>query len=128
MKDDTSSDPKGFSLNLQLGPLCKRKLAIDTLRLETLRVCSITLASDSEKECNMFPHSGRLLELTEMHQEDLIQAAERHQLVTILKRSQPVKPKLWTRLVWRIGAWLVVIGHRLQAFQRQEPDGQSAPT
>jgi hypothetical protein len=66
----------------------------------------------------------------EMRQEELIQAAERHQLVTLIKRSQLIKPRLWTRLVWRIGAWLVVIGHRLQAFQRncQESDGQSVPT
>ena len=78
----------------------------------------------------MFSHSERLLELTEIHRKELIQAAERHQVVTLIKQSQPVEPRLWTRLVWRIGAWLVVVGHRLQTFQRncQEPDGQSAPT
>ena len=76
----------------------------------------------------MFSHSERLLELTEIRRKELIQAAERHQLVTLIKRSHPVKPKLWTRLVWRIGVWLVVIGHRLQTFQRQEPEGQSALT
>lgn len=76
----------------------------------------------------MFPHSERQLELTEMRRKELIQAAERHQLVTLIKRSQPVKPRLWTRLVWRLGVWLVMIGHRLQTFQRQKQDGQSALT
>jgi hypothetical protein len=62
----------------------------------------------------MFPHPSLLWLLAEARQKEEIKAAEKRAMVKWLRQQRTGEVRLWQRLSWQLGGWLVNFGHQLQ--------------
>jgi len=63
-------------------------------------------------------HPYFLEKYAQMRHRDMVEAARLERLIAEVKRQ---KPKPWQALTWRIGDWLIGLGHRLK-HQRNAND------
>ncbi len=53
-----------------------------------------------------------------MRHRDMLEAARLEQLI---REAQGQKPKLWQKLTWRVGDWMIGLGHRWKYEQTLMP-------
>jgi hypothetical protein len=56
-------------------------------------------------------NSYYLEKYAEMRHKEFVEAARMDQLI---QQAKEQKPKLWQKLTWRVGDWLIGLGHRLK--------------
>lgn len=63
----------------------------------------------------MLPNTFYVEKYTQMRQTEMLESARLERLIL---EAQGQKPKLWQKLTWRLGDWLIGLGHRLKYAQR----------
>ncbi|GIK38434.1 MAG: hypothetical protein BroJett011_22670 [Chloroflexota bacterium] len=56
-----------------------------------------------------------LEQYTQMRQREMEEAARVERLI---REAEGQQPKLWRKLIWRLGDWLIGLGHRLKYQQK----------
>lgn len=62
----------------------------------------------------MLPNTYFLEQYAKMRHEDMLEAVQLRQLSREIKGQ---KPKLWQKLTWQLGDWLIDVGYRLKREQ-----------
>ena len=62
----------------------------------------------------MLPNTYDLEKYAQMRHREMVEAARLERLIGETKEQ---KPKLWQKLTWRVGDWVIGLGHRLKHTQ-----------
>jgi hypothetical protein len=62
----------------------------------------------------MLPNTYYLEQYTQMRHQEMVKEAR---LVQLIQKIKGEKPKLWQKLTWRVGDWMIDTGYRLKRKQ-----------
>jgi hypothetical protein len=62
----------------------------------------------------MLPNTYYLEKYAEMRHREMVEAAR---IERFIREIEGQKPKLWQKLTWRVGDWMIGLGHRLKREQ-----------